>query len=83
MLNQQQFEFGSTNEPCTSNSWTAEFLVFRPIASEYLAALAKKNLRKCDIDLNGYALRWEKLDEDITVPGVVAGHFELPFTAST
>ena len=27
--------------------------------------------------LNGYALRWEDLDEDITVPGVVAGHFEL------
>jgi hypothetical protein len=30
------------------------------------------------LELNGYALRWEKLDEDITVPGVVAGHFQLP-----
>jgi len=28
--------------------------------------------------LAGYAMRWEELDEDITVPGVVAGHFELP-----
>ena len=26
----------------------------------------------------GFALRWETLDEDITVPGVVAGNFELP-----
>ena len=28
--------------------------------------------------LNGFALRWENLDEDITVPGVVAGNFQLP-----
>jgi len=28
--------------------------------------------------LEGYAVRWEELDEDITVPGVVAGHFQLP-----
>jgi hypothetical protein len=35
-------------------------------------------LKKVKLRLNGYALRWEHLDEDITVPGVVAGHFELP-----
>jgi hypothetical protein len=29
--------------------------------------------------LNGYALRWEEIDEDITVPGIAAGHFELPY----
>jgi len=28
--------------------------------------------------LNGYTLRWESLDEDITVPGIVAGNFQLP-----
>ena len=27
---------------------------------------------------NGYALRWEELDEDLTVPGIVAGRFQLP-----
>jgi hypothetical protein len=27
--------------------------------------------------LNGYALRWEEVDEDLTVSGVVAGYFEL------
>jgi hypothetical protein len=25
------------------------------------------------------ALRWESLDEDITVPGIVAGNFQLPY----
>jgi hypothetical protein len=35
-------------------------------------------LKKVTVELNGYALRWEELDEDITVPGVVAGHFQLP-----
>jgi hypothetical protein len=30
------------------------------------------------LELNGHALRWEELDEDITVPGVVAGRFQLP-----
>ena len=35
-------------------------------------------LAKVTVELDGYALRWEELDEDITVPGVVAGHFQLP-----
>ncbi len=35
-------------------------------------------LRKVKLELHGYALRWEELDEDLTVPGVVAGRFQLP-----
>ena len=35
-------------------------------------------LKEVTLRLNGYALRWESLDEDITVPGVVAGNFQLP-----
>jgi hypothetical protein len=30
------------------------------------------------VELNGYALRWEELDEDLTIAGVVAGRFRLP-----
>lgn len=30
------------------------------------------------LELQGYALRWEDLDEDLTVPGIVAGRFQLP-----
>ena len=36
-------------------------------------------LKEVTLRLDGYALRWEKLDEDITVPGIVAGNFQLPY----
>ena len=35
-------------------------------------------LAKVELQVNGYALRWEELDEDLTVPGIVAGRFQLP-----
>ena len=41
-----------------------------------------EQLREVSLRLNGFALRWETLDEDITVPGVVAGDFELPLEAN-
>ena len=37
-----------------------------------------EELKEVSLRLNGFALRWENLDEDITVPGVVAGNFQLP-----
>jgi hypothetical protein len=43
-----------------------------------LRAASNEQLREVTLELNGYALRWESLDEDITVPGVVAGRFQLP-----
>jgi len=47
-----------------------------------LAAASDEQLAKVKLEVNGYALRWEELDEDITVPGVVAGRFQLPLTPS-
>jgi hypothetical protein len=43
-----------------------------------LASATDAQLAKVELDLNGFALRWEELDEDLTVPGIVAGHFQLP-----
>ena len=43
-----------------------------------LKGASDAELQEVRLELNGHALRWEKLDEDITVPGVVAGHFQLP-----
>ena len=43
-----------------------------------LKAASVEQLAEVRLELNGYALRWEELDEDITVPGVVAGRFQLP-----
>ena len=43
-----------------------------------LRAATDKQLRDVKLEVNGTALRWEKLDEDLTVSGVVAGRFQLP-----
>lgn len=43
-----------------------------------LSAASDEQLKEVSLRLDGYALRWETLDEDITVPGIVAGHFQLP-----
>jgi alkylation response protein AidB-like acyl-CoA dehydrogenase len=46
---------------------------FRILSHATDAELAEVTVR-----VNGFALRWEKIDEDITVPGIVAGQFQLP-----
>ncbi|OQY57338.1 MAG: DUF2442 domain-containing protein [Candidatus Parabeggiatoa sp. nov. 2] len=42
-----------------------------------LKTATEEQLKEVTLRLDGYALRWENLDEDITVPGIVAGHFQL------
>ncbi|HNZ26471.1 MAG TPA: DUF2442 domain-containing protein [Spirochaetota bacterium] len=37
-----------------------------------------EQLNEVKLELNGAALRWENLDEDITVNGIVEGRFQLP-----
>ena len=44
-----------------------------------LSEATDEQLQEVKLRLNGFALRWEALDEDITVPGIVAGHFQLPY----
>ena len=39
-----------------------------------------EQLKAVSLELNGAALRWEEIDEDLTVRGVVAGHFQLPLS---
>jgi hypothetical protein len=43
-----------------------------------LSKATEEQLKEVKVRLNGFALRWENLDEDITVKGIVAGNFELP-----
>ena len=43
-----------------------------------LKCATDEQLREVTLRLDGYALRWESLDEDITVPGIVAENFQLP-----
>lgn len=42
-----------------------------------LKAATDAQLAAVQLRLDGFALRWEEIDEDITVPGVVEGRFEL------
>jgi len=37
-----------------------------------------EQLKHVTLELDGYALRRDEIDEDITVPGIVAGRFQLP-----
>ena len=43
-----------------------------------LADASTDDLAKLELCLNGAALRWEELDEDITVRGIIEGRFQLP-----
>lgn len=43
-----------------------------------LANVGNEELARVELCLNGAALRWEALDEDISVRGIVEGRFQLP-----
>ncbi|MDD2744425.1 MAG: DUF2442 domain-containing protein [Rhodocyclaceae bacterium] len=45
-----------------------------------LANATNETLSQVELCLNGAALRWEVLDEDISVRGIVEGRFQLPLT---
>ena len=76
-------------EPAALRAWTEGRIVYVELHDgrivgfpadrfRILAAASNEQLAKVQIELNGYALRWEELDEDLTVPGIVAGQFQLP-----
>ena len=43
-----------------------------------LKKASDEELKEVKLELNGSALRWDNLDEDITVNGIVEGRFQLP-----
>jgi hypothetical protein len=45
-----------------------------------LNAASNEALQGVALEVGGRALRWENLDEDISVAGVVAGRFQLPLS---
>jgi hypothetical protein len=76
-------------EPAALRAWAHERMIYVELHDgriigfpadrfRILASASEEQLAKVRVEVNGYALRWEELDEDITVPGVVAGRFELP-----
>lgn len=76
-------------EPAASRVWVEGRMIFLELTDgriigfpssrfHRLANASDTELSKVQLRLDGFALRWEELDEDITVPGIVAGNFELP-----
>ena len=76
-------------EPTAVRAWTEGRIVFVELhdgrivgfpANRFriLASATDDQLAQVRLELDGYALRWEELDEDLTVPGIVAGRFQLP-----
>jgi hypothetical protein len=45
---------------------------------QILSRATEAELADVEIELNSFALRWEALDEDLAVPGILAGRFQLP-----
>jgi hypothetical protein len=75
-------------EPVAVRAWTEKRTIFLELADgrifgfpadrfKILQAANDEELQEIRVELGGYALRWENLDEDITVPGIVAGKFQI------
>jgi len=76
-------------EPAALRVWVEGRIVFLELTDgrivgfpadrfRLLKAATDEQLQGVTLELQGYALRWEELDEDLTVPGIVAGRFQLP-----
>ena len=79
-----------TDEPAAVRAWAQKRTIFIELTDGrivgfpadrfmILSHATERQLKEVQVRLQGYALRWESLDEDITVPGIVAGHFQLPY----
>ncbi|WP_200376411.1 DUF2442 domain-containing protein [Thiocystis violacea] len=77
------------SEPAALRAWAERRMIFLELTDgrivgfpadrfQILSTASETDLKAVAIELNGYALRWDNLDEDLTVAGVVAGRFQLP-----
>ena len=78
-----------TIEPVAIRAWAEERMIYVELSDgriigfpgdrfRILKEATNEQLAAVQVEVNGYALRWEELDEDITVPGIIAGRFQLP-----
>jgi len=83
----------TTLEPAAARVWVEGRTVFIELTDyrilgfpadrfKILKAATNEQLQEVSLRLDGTALRWENLDEDITVRGIVEGRFQLPLEKS-
>lgn len=88
-MNTTQTEIEVDVEPTAIRAWAESRTIYIELTDgrivgfpanrfKRLKNATEAQLQEVTLRLNGFALRWESLDEDLTVPGVVAGHFQLP-----
>jgi hypothetical protein len=76
-------------EPVAIKAWSKQRTIYFELTDgriisfpadrfKILAMATTEQLKEVSLRLEGFALRWENLDEDITVKGIVAGNFQLP-----
>ena len=76
-------------EYCATRAWVSGRIVFIELTDgrqigfpaarfKLLCDASDEQLKQVTLRANGTALRWEELDEDISVSGVVQGYFQLP-----
>lgn len=81
-------------EPAAIRAWAEKRTIFVELTDgriigfpadrfKILSKATDEQLKAVTIRLNGFALRWESLDEDITVPGIVTGNFQLPYVKAS
>lgn len=76
-------------EPVAIRAWAEKRIIYLELTDgrifgfpadrfRVLSQAPEEQLKEVRLEVGGYALRWESLDEDLTVAGVVAGRFQLP-----
>jgi len=76
-------------EHCATRVWVSGRIVFIELTDgrqigfpaarfRLLRDAGDDQLKRVALRANGTALRWEELDEDISVSGIVEGNFQLP-----
>jgi len=75
-------------EPVALKAWAEKRMIFLELTDgrvfgfpadrfRILSQASDEQLKEVWLEVGGHALRWEELDEDLTVAGVVAGRFQL------
>ena len=78
--------FEQTTESIALRAWAENRFIFIELSDGLIVGFPSNRfsrlktatdaeLSEVRVEVNGRALRWEKLDEDITVQGVVQGRF--------
>jgi hypothetical protein len=76
-------------EPAALRAWAEKRIVYVELTDgrivgfpadrfQILSQASDDQLQDVQVEVGGYALRWDEIDEDLTVAGVVAGRFQLP-----